>query len=235
MSHFGFYATRQFDVNIEHVGEVHRIQSLWLQDKRTQSRMSLLDVGCGGASGTAHILSLNDHIDAIGVDISLKSLERVRHDRMHVLCAELDGVSLPFKSNSFDIVVVDEVIEHLCNTDCVLREIRRVLVPGGTLLISTPNLASWFNRLMLLFGLLPAFAEVSYEKIYGRPGRDVVGHLRLFTFRALTEMLTDHGFVVRRARGTWFSALKGLTHHIDRVMSRFPRLAADIVIEAEST
>jgi hypothetical protein len=58
---------------------------------------------------------------------------------------------------------------------------RRVLRPGGVLLLSTPNLAAWFNRSLVLLGVQPVFSEVSLRRVYGRPGREVAGHLRLFT------------------------------------------------------
>src|SRR6185437_13075429 len=75
-----------------------------------------------------------------------------------------------------------------------VAEARRVLRPGGSLLLSTPNLAAWYNRGLLALGIQPIFSEVSLRGVFGRPGRVVAGHLRLFTRRALTEFLAASGF-----------------------------------------
>ena len=95
-------------------------------------------------------------------------------------------------------MIMSELIEHLVDTDAAVEEARRVLRPGGILLLSTPNLAAWFNRGLLGLGIQPVFSEVSLRGIYGRPGHEVVGHLRLFTRRALVEFLTARGFACER-------------------------------------
>ena len=68
-------------------------------------------------------------------------------------------------------------------------------------MLSTPNLAAWYNRALLLAGVQPVFSEVSLRAIHGRPGREVVGHLRLYTARALREFVAASGFEVVRLRG----------------------------------
>jgi len=80
----------------------------------------------------------------------------------------------PWPRPASTIVIMSELIEHLVDPDATLDEALRVLVPGGTLLLSTPNLAAWYNRALLLFGVQPVFTEVSLRGIYGRPGKEVV-------------------------------------------------------------
>src|SRR5690606_16552983 len=109
--------------------------------------------------------------------------------------------SLPFEKNEFDCVILGEVIEHVPNTDFVLQEIRRVLKKNGTLLISTPNLVSWANRILVPLGIQPLFTEVSNEVNLGRffsflgQGGKVQGHLRIFTFKSLEEILVKERFI----------------------------------------
>ncbi|MEJ8669191.1 class I SAM-dependent methyltransferase [Streptomyces sp. MS1.AVA.1] len=83
---------------------------------------------------------------------------------------ELTDGGLPFRTGSADAVLFSEVIEHLVDPDAALDEIRRVLRPGGHLMLSTPNLAAWYNRALLLAGVQPVFSEVSLRGIHGRPG-----------------------------------------------------------------
>lgn len=78
--------------------------------------------------------------------------ERLERERIRLVTTDLIGCGLPFRARSFALVTFAEVIEHLPPQTVPggLAEIRRVLVPGGALLVTTPNLASWYNRELLL-------------------------------------------------------------------------------------
>src|SRR5207302_280059 len=66
-------------------------------------------------------------------------------------CEEL----CPSRDAAFSTVVAADVVEHLVNTDAFTSELARVLRPGGLLIVSTPNLAYWLNRLRLAAGRVP--------------------------------------------------------------------------------
>jgi 2-polyprenyl-3-methyl-5-hydroxy-6-metoxy-1,4-benzoquinol methylase len=198
------------------------------------SQLDVLDLGCGGGTPTRHLMADADRFNVIGADLSRAAVDAYVADTGRA-AVQLDAQRLPFGPDRFDLVVSDDVIEHLVDTDSYAREIRRVLRPGGWLLLSTPNLAAWFNRLSLLVGVQPAFTEVSFEKIFGRPGDDIVGHLRLFTSRAIREFLVHHGFELVDVRGVAFEALPRWIAPLDRLVARVPSLAGNTVIVARST
>jgi 2-polyprenyl-3-methyl-5-hydroxy-6-metoxy-1,4-benzoquinol methylase len=131
-----------------------------------------------------------------------------------------------------DVVIMSELIEHLVDTDAALAEAGRVLVPGGRLLLSTPNLAAWYNRVLLAFGIQPAFTEVSLHAIYGRPGCDVVGHLRIFTRRALQEILAAAGFVEIDITGAPYQDVPRPFRPLDRLLCRTPSLSSILLASA---
>ncbi len=192
----------------------------------------MLDLGCGAGENTLAVAEGLGAGHVVGQDWSPSALASARTRRLSVVQAPLDGADLPFAGCAFDVVVLSEVIEHLVDTDRVFDEARRVLTPGGTFLVTTPNLAAWFNRLLLVAGVQPVFSEVSGRKVFGRPGRDVVGHLRLFTRRALVEMLHEAGFTDIRLSGAAFHGVPRPARPVDRFLARWPEVAATLLAVA---
>jgi 2-polyprenyl-3-methyl-5-hydroxy-6-metoxy-1,4-benzoquinol methylase len=213
---------------------IHRAQAKLVNkigDTTTTTR--LLDIGSGAGVGAELIAKTVGVTHVTCIDISIPALHEVRRRGFSPLVASAEGKKLPFPDHTFNIVVLDEVIEHLVDTDSIMAEIHRVLTKDGQLLISTPNLAAWFNRLALLIGVQPAFSEVSFRKVYGRPGSGLVGHLRLFTRKALVEFVNDNGFKVRHAVGVPFPELPKFIKPIDTLLSKIPSIAGGSVIIAD--
>jgi 2-polyprenyl-3-methyl-5-hydroxy-6-metoxy-1,4-benzoquinol methylase len=92
----------------------------------------------------------------------------------------------------YDVIVFAEVIEHLYTApELVLLYLKQLLVPGGVLLLQTPNAVSLRKRLKLALGLNP------FERI--RPDRSNPGHFREYTLAELCEILTGAGFTVEKS------------------------------------
>jgi 2-polyprenyl-3-methyl-5-hydroxy-6-metoxy-1,4-benzoquinol methylase len=164
----------------------------------------ILDVGCGEGLLIEKMASKVD-AEYYGLD----AYEKIDAINWQYTSTDITE-RLPFESEQFDCVVLGEVIEHVPNTDFVIREIRRVLQDEGYLIISTPNLASWANRILLPLGLQPLFTETSSEINLGRnfrmlgQGAKVQGHLKIFTSRSLGEILEKGSFVVTKKYGVPF-------------------------------
>jgi 2-polyprenyl-3-methyl-5-hydroxy-6-metoxy-1,4-benzoquinol methylase len=104
----------------------------------------LLDVGCGEGQ---FLRRASRRFDAYGVDISSEGVAfaRLASGLDTVLVAS--AVELPFEDNFFSVVACLDVVEHLERPEAALREFKRVLTPGGALVISTPNPASLGHRI----------------------------------------------------------------------------------------
>jgi SAM-dependent methyltransferase len=229
-----FYATVVMGEHSSTPPVIHNAQAKILRTVVVSSRPSrLLDIGSGAGVGAALIARTASIDHVVCIDLSVPALAEVGKRGFSPLVASAEGHKLPFPDKTFDIVMIDEVIEHLVDTDSIMEEIYRVLMDQGQLLISTPNLASWFNRVALLFGIQPAFSEVSFKKVYGRPGSGIVGHLRLFTKRALTAFVEDNGFQNTKIVGVPFPELPRFVRPLDTFLSHFPSIAGGLVMRAD--
>jgi SAM-dependent methyltransferase len=97
----------------------------------------VLDIACGEGYGAA-ALQQAGAAPAIGVDISEAVCLHAR-DKYQIDARPGTAEQIPLADNSVDVVVSFETIEHVANPDHFLDECRRVLTPGGRLIISTPN------------------------------------------------------------------------------------------------
>lgn len=102
----------------------------------------VLDFGCGTGYGAKH---LSPHADSIlGIDISMEAIAEARtppapDNVTFETIPPIEQVPLATEDDTFDVVLSFQVIEHLPDVDVYLREIRRVLRPGGTFICATPD------------------------------------------------------------------------------------------------
>lgn len=103
---------------------------------------TVLDVACGSGYGASWLKRAGAK-KVVGADIDPAAIKRARDEfgAPEIDFLEMDAVNLKFPDNSFEVVVSFETLEHLNNQAQFIRELRRVLKPGGVLIISTPNKA----------------------------------------------------------------------------------------------
>ena len=137
----------------------------------------VLDLGCGDGRFTAEIARVG--AQPIGVDVAQAALDRARaaHPELDFRLVPIDG-PLPLNDVSFDVVWASEVIEHVADTARWLSEVRRVLVPRGRLLLTTPS----HGRLRVAVHGIEAFSD------------PLADHLHLYTKGSLENLLAEFGF-----------------------------------------
>jgi SAM-dependent methyltransferase len=179
-----------------------------------------------------------------GIDIAPSFVEAARQAGVQAERVDIDNEALPYPDDFFQAIFCGEVLEHLVDPDRLLDEVHRVLSPEGVCVLTTPNLAAWHNRLALLLGAQPFPDTVSVRyphagKLFPLPGESLGLHLRVFTYRALREVLARHGFTVVETIGTHLSdlnvpdmfprrlrALLALAKPVDMLLSRFPSFSS---------
>lgn len=103
---------------------------------RTRGRR-VLEAGCGEGYGAALLSREAAHVTALDYDDYTTGHVRAAYPDLPIIRANV--VALPFAELSYDVVVSLQTIEHLWDQDTFVRECVRVLRPGGTLIVSTPN------------------------------------------------------------------------------------------------
>ncbi len=174
----------------------------------------VLDVGCGDGLTSGAWLAANGRIYR-GVDISSAAVSSARGAGLDA--AEIsDAGSLPFEPNSFDAVVCIEVLEHLFDPAVALREITRILKPGGLFVATVPNVAYWRTRLELAIGRWNPMGDMLSVKA---PWRDP--HIRFFTIPSMRRFIQASDLSLVHVGGQNGGVFKSLPY-----LRRFAKLRA---------
>jgi len=149
----------------------------------------VLNVGCG--DGEYDLLLSSRFLSTFGVDINKRDIfgaNAKKADNNNFVVG--DGGTLPFKGSSFDNVVCVDVIEHVENDGCLVREISRVTMKGGTLVLCVPNQnypLSYDPINWLLWKLAKKHVKIG---MWG------FGHLRLYTREEVEDLLRSSGLEI---------------------------------------
>lgn len=181
------------------IDEIHqRVLELLLADPRSRSWTSYLDIG-SGRGDLIRLVTSRLELRASACDYT-DTLMQLPGQRVDV--AELNHAPLPYPDASFDVVTATEVVEHLENYRRIVREIHRVLKPGGVVVLSTPNILNINSRLRFLwFGFWNLFGPlpVRNSDLY-----TTGGHITPVSWFYLAHAMLDAGF-------------EGIEQHIDKV------------------
>ncbi len=165
-------------------------------DKANLNPKSIADLGGGYFSyKVLSLLAPNSHI--LTINKNRKDMKGCPNQ----LAADLEKDIRP--KGRFDLVFSADTIEHMLYPDKFMSNVCRLLDNGGLLIITTPNLASWMNRLSLCLGWSPTNYDISEKYKLGNPFTEKVpaGHRSVFTSGALREYLRHWGFDIIYSSG----------------------------------
>lgn len=163
-----------------HRVRVGHILNLIADTKAKANRpLRILDLGCGDGVITKRIHDRFPEEIIVGIDI-----DRVRINRARLLCQkaaflQADTRFLPYSKHIFDILLCHHIIEHVADEVRFLCECRRVLIPGGTLILGIPHEGGMIGRIL----------RRMHSKLYAEGE-----HLHFYTIAGMRRLLIEQGF-----------------------------------------
>jgi len=202
--------------DVASVDATNRNSSRTLELELVGRDKTVLDVGCG-AGHLARAL-VERGCTVTGLDVDHAVAEDARSSLKRLVVIDLDEVDLAqeLDGETFDSIVFSDVLEHLVDPDRVLRSAVRLLAPGGSVVISVPNVTHGSLRLAVLQGRW----EYVEEGFLGRT------HLRFFTRDSALAMVRDAGLVVT---DLWATVRDPLDCEVEIDGDALPRAVVDWV------
>ncbi len=193
----------------------------------------VLDVGCGSGVLFGKLLDLG--CEVWGVDPAPNMIEQCRmrfgnHTRVHAVVG--DATSLPFPSDFFDAVTCLGVIDFIYADDSAISEMVRVVKKDGTILVSFSNLLSPYTawRNFVFYPTVKLLRSAYHSLARRRPPSSLLSSVRrLYTARAVTELMSKHGATMTHVTYYYFNVFLSpldeffphwaliVTEHLDRL------------------
>ena len=169
----------------------------------------VLDLGCGTGELLAHLRDRRG-CTGYGIEIADANVLACLQRGVDVIQLNLEEGLAMFEDQSFDVVLQLDTLQHLRNTESMLRETARV---GRVGIVSFPNFAHWPNRLQIAAGRMPVTRVLPYQW-YDTP------NIRVGTFADFQVLARRNGLNVREAFGI----------QDGRVVRHFPNLRANLAV-----
>jgi O-antigen biosynthesis protein len=148
----------------------------------------VLDIGCATGYLAEQLQARGSEVVGIELDPRAAELAEQHCSRVIVMDVDEGGLTTALDDERFDVILLGDVLEHLRRPDLVLTQAASLLVEGGAIVASVPNIAHGSVRLALLAGIF----EYRDSGLLDRT------HLRFFTERSFRELLASSGLVVTR-------------------------------------
>jgi ubiquinone/menaquinone biosynthesis C-methylase UbiE len=199
----------------------------WIDDytkkfDKNNKKFKILDIGCGWGNDLTAIFAISENIELYGIEIDDKKIAACQPKNIMIFKINCETEKIPVNDNFFDIIIINQVLEHTKEIFYICSEISRVLKKQGILIIGVPNLGSFHNRIFLLFGFQPTCIEL------------IGPHVRGFTAPALKNFISSGNyFSIKEIKGSNFYPAPP---QISKILSKlFPQLSVSIFLLIERT
>ncbi len=163
--------------------------------KKARPYRSVLDIGAGSGHDLAIARRVSPRAALHAIEVDSGNAGSLRAQGIDVYEIDVEREAIPTGNGSIDLVILNQVLEHLKEVYWVFHQVTRVLPVGGKLVLGVPNLASLHNRILLSLGLQPTGIKMNSA------------HVRGFTRGTILEFLEEvypGGYRLRDFRGANF-------------------------------
>lgn len=179
--------------------------------------MRVLDVACARGYLGKLIRDRGNWVGGVEISERAASLAREQLDKVWAFDIEQPWPT-DIGSQSFDLIILSEIVEHVFDPVQVLRSVHAALKPDGHIIVTTPNFMTWTNRLRFIIG----------DFHYQQQGMFDFGHIRWFTYSYLKRVLAEAGFILTEERHIIFPG------KLTFLLKRWPALFAwQFIIKAK--
>lgn len=189
----------------------------------TNPQAKVLDIGCGDGQKTLKFQKKIGIEKIYGIDGVTERLVAAKNRGVETIQANLEK-KWPFKDSTFDVLVSNQVIEHVVDLDNFISECHRILKHNGYCVISTENLSSWHNIFALITGhqdfshhiikkshITNPFSPHYGEKTVSWSAKDNSGvddtafpHVKILTYKSLIKVFEIFGFKFEKGKASGY-------------------------------
>ena len=157
-----------------------------------------------------------------GLDTYRPSLEEAAQKNINAKFCNIEKDTFPFPDQYFDLIVANQVIEHTKEIFWIYSEVSRLLKPGGAMITGVPNIASFHNRIGMLFGVQPTNIELLGPRVRG------------FTAGSFKKFIETDGYFknIELKGGNFYPFTKPIANFLAWL---FPKAAVSIFMLTERT
>jgi len=159
---------------------------------------TVLDIGAGSGADLSAAIAACPSVKAYGLESFPPNVQALKTKGIEVHGINVEREALPFADEALDVISTNQTLEHVKEIFWIMHEVSRTLKVNGHLIIGVPNLASFHNRLLLLFGKQPTCLQNHSAHVRGYTRHDV---LRLF------QMVFPDGYRLEAFGGSNFYPL----------------------------
>lgn len=160
----------------------------------SQRKLKILDVGCGAGAKTKALKRIFTNFEFSGCDISRNAIQIANKNPKDIKFLVGDATELPVKSNQFDVVIMNSVLDHTLNPAKAVSEVYRVLKRGGIYLVTGPLEA----ESLTIHGQLTRFRRFRSHR------KERCGHNFAYSKKSFLELVRKPGFKIESLALDWF-------------------------------